>query len=139
MNYSILRKISSGVLALVLILSTISYSVEKHFCEGFLVDTSFFGEGEPCGELESDACGSETLPQEKDCCEDEIHHIEGIDNLVKVEKDNDEVKHVAHTSYLLPALDYSYFEEVVAFIAHEHYSPPELVHNIHVLFEVYIL
>ena len=42
-------KISSFVMALVVLLSTFSFAVDQHYCGDVLVDFSFFGKAESCG------------------------------------------------------------------------------------------
>ncbi|WP_431167901.1 HYC_CC_PP family protein [Tenacibaculum halocynthiae] len=45
---SLLYKISSLLLALLLVFSTTSFTVEKHFCGVFLIDVSFLGNADSC-------------------------------------------------------------------------------------------
>ena len=72
----IISKIVSFSLALLVLLSTFSFTVEKHYCGDFLVDVSFIGD--------ADNCGSEIKSaKKKNCCKDEVHYIEGQDELEK--------------------------------------------------------
>ena len=70
-------KISSFILAFLVLFSTFSFTVEKHYCGDFLVDVSFTGEAEGCG-MQVDAVKS---AKNKNCCKDEIQKIEGQDEL----------------------------------------------------------
>jgi hypothetical protein len=69
-------KIASFLLALLVLFSTFSFTVEKHFCGEFLMDVSFIGHAEDCGmDMEK------VSAKKKNCCKDEVHHIEGQDEL----------------------------------------------------------
>ena len=72
-----LHRIFSCTMALLLLASTTSWTVEKHFCMGHLVDIAFFSEAESCGMFMGD-----TEPMnEMDCCDDETIIVDGQDNL----------------------------------------------------------
>ena len=67
-------KIASFLLALLVLFSTFSFTVEKHFCGEFLMDVSFIGHADDCGmDMEN------VSAKKKNCCKDEVHHIEGQD------------------------------------------------------------
>lgn len=69
-------KISSLTLAFFVLLSTFSFTVDKHFCGDFLVDVSFVGEADGCG-MEKDLSAKKM----KNCCSDEQISFEGQDEL----------------------------------------------------------
>lgn len=70
------HKISAITLSLLVLLSTFSFTVDKHYCGDFLVDVSFTGDAHDCG-MEMDA----TSTKKKNCCKDEVVKIEGQDEL----------------------------------------------------------
>lgn len=70
-------KIASISLAFLVLFSTLSFTVEKHYCGDFLVDVAYVGHAEGCG-MEMDARSKTT---KKSCCKDELHKIEGQDEL----------------------------------------------------------
>jgi len=74
-NKRLLHKGFSAVMALLILFSTVSFTIEKHFCGDVLVDVSMFVEAEKCA-MES----LETL-KKKTCCKDEIAIVEGQDEL----------------------------------------------------------
>ena len=79
---STLQKIGSTLLALLVLFSTFSFTVEKHYCGDFLVDVSFFGDAQDCAEeLGEEDCDSPQVIQKKKCCKDEVEKIEGQDDL----------------------------------------------------------
>lgn len=70
-----LTKISSFALAFLVLFSTFSFTVDTHYCGDFLIDISFTGETDACG------MDMEKVSKKKDCCKDEVHQIEGQDEL----------------------------------------------------------
>lgn len=70
------RKTTSVTLAFLLLFSTLSFAVEKHFCGDSLIDVSFVGKADLCDvEMQSD------VVQIKECCKDEVQNIHGQDEL----------------------------------------------------------
>jgi hypothetical protein len=68
-------KISSFTLAFLVLFSTFSFTVDTHYCGDFLVDISFTGESDVCG------MSMGIVSEKKSCCKDEVHQIEGQDEL----------------------------------------------------------
>jgi hypothetical protein len=75
----ILLNISSISLAFLVLFSTFSFTVEKHYCGDFLIDVSYFGHAKGCG-METNT-PLKTI--KKSCCKDEVQKIEGQDELQK--------------------------------------------------------
>lgn len=73
-------KISSLLMALLVLLSTMSWSVEKHLCMGRVMDVAFFHDAQGCPMEEAMASLEESMP-EMDCCDDESFTLKGQDNL----------------------------------------------------------
>ena len=61
------------LMALLVLLSTVSFTVEKHFCGDVLIDTAVFTEAQKCMmeafEME------QALITKKNCCKDELEVI----------------------------------------------------------------
>ena len=74
--------IASFSLALLVLFSTFSFKVEKHFCGDFLIDVSFVGDADDCGMHAEKASN-----KKKNCCKDEVHYIEGQDELQQASVD----------------------------------------------------
>lgn len=69
-------KITSITLSFIVLLSTFSFTVDKHFCGDFLVDVSYSGDAQGCGmDMDSEST------KMKNCCKDELVKIEGQDEL----------------------------------------------------------
>lgn len=74
--------IASFLLALLVLFSTFSFKVEKHFCGEFLMDISFIGDADDCGmHMEKASL------KKKNCCKDEVHYIKGQDELQQTSVD----------------------------------------------------
>ena len=120
-------------MALIVLFSTFSFTVHQHYCGDELKDTSVFFEAEKC-EMEA----LEIL-QKKTCCKDEIEIIEGQDELKVVSfEDLDFEK-----QHFIIAYTYTYLNGFEGLpkqtIPHKDYSPPNLVTDIQVLDQVFII
>ena len=77
--YSVQQKYSVTVLAFMVLLSTISWSFESHYCMGKLFDVTLFTQASDCGMQEALSYFGET---ENPCCDNEVFVLEGQDELV---------------------------------------------------------
>ncbi len=64
-------------MTLVILLSTMSFTVSMHYCEGELIDTAIFQKAHSCGM----DMGDESTMKKNGCCDDKEIHIEGQDEL----------------------------------------------------------
>lgn len=135
------KKISSVLLAFLVLLSTFSFTVEKHFCGDFLVDVSYFGNADDCGkDMSSDSCDAEKQQvKKKSCCKDEVEKIQGQNQLQKssVEKISFEKQQFVLAFVVSYYNLFNNLSEQV--VLHKNYSPPNLVADIQVLYEVFII
>lgn len=121
-------------MAFVVLFSTLSFTVESHYCGSSLVDTAIFTKAKVCGEdIASDA------PAMKGCCKNEIDVIKGQDKLKLNNFDDLDInKQILLTSYV-----YSYISLFKSLpkqvIPHKFYKAPKLIYNIHVLDETYLI
>src|SRR5690606_15745695 len=72
-------KITSFLLAFLVLLSTVSFTVEKHFCGSFLVDTALFSSADSCGMEVKQDDGYLCTVTKTSCCSDETILIQGQD------------------------------------------------------------
>lgn len=131
-----IHKFFSIAMALLVLLSTSSFTVEKHFCGDTLIDTAIFSKVDACYDMEGMAL---TTPEKKSCCKDEIEIVKGQDALKKAAFED---LHFDQ-QFFVTTLYYSYLnlfeglpEQV---IPHKNYSPPNLVTDIQVLDQVFII
>jgi len=133
----ILHKIFSVSLALIVLCSTVSFTIEKHFCGDTLVDVSVFAEANKC-KMEALEIELETISKVP-CCKDKIDVVKGQDELiVKTIDDLD-----FNQQLFVATFTYSYlnlFEGLPQLvIPHKNYSPPILVTDIQVLDQVFLI
>lgn len=137
MKSSVFHKVFSTVLAVLVLVSTLSLAIEKHFCGGVLMDVAVFTEIDKC-------CGGDTKMSEMDitkisCCENEIDIVEGQDDLIiKAFDDLDDIQQQILVAY---AWSYANLYESLPkqIIPHKDYSPPLLIRDIQVLDETYLI
>jgi hypothetical protein len=121
----------SVAMAFLVLFSTFSFTVDKHFCGSFLVDKAIFSEAKTCGmEMETSA--------EDSCCTNEKLAIEGQDELKHQFDSLDLQQQVFLTgfaySYIFVFEDYS--KEITPF---KDYSPPLLVSDIQLEDQVFLI
>lgn len=130
-----LYKSFSTLLALLVLFSTVSFTIEKHFCGDVLVDVSVFAEVNSCGmEMEN-----EKKVMKKSCCKDEVDLVEGQDEL-KFSSFEDidfaQQQFIASFTYSYINLFESLEKQIILF---KDYSPPNLVYDIQVLDQVFLI
>lgn len=133
------QKFSSLMLALLVLVSTFSFTIDKHFCGDLLVDQAVFSKAKDCGMSSHNMQGmidSEMLSDS--CCSNTQLAIDGQDEL-KISFDtlnfNQQVFVVAATFSFLQLFEGT--PELV--IPFEEYSPPILVADIHLLDQVFLI
>ena len=55
--------------------STVSFTIEKHFCGDKLIDVSVFSEADKCN-MEASGMKAEGITK-KPCCKDEVNMVKG--------------------------------------------------------------
>jgi hypothetical protein len=135
----VFHKIVSFCMALLVLLSTVSFTVDSHYCGDILVDSSLFGHVETCGmEVKQQSPLPECNISKKDCCSDEQQSISGQDEL-QVTFD----KITLNQQLFVAAFFHSYntlfeiSEEVTPSL--NDYPPPIIVRHIYKLDETYLI
>ncbi|MDN3492864.1 HYC_CC_PP family protein [Winogradskyella bathintestinalis] len=137
MKFTIAYKAYSISLSFLVLLSTLSLTIEKHFCGDTLIDVAIFTETEKCSEdvIEID----QVSITKNSCCKDEIDIIEGLSEMTITSFEDLDViqQHVLFTF----AYSYSNLFENLPNIGNsdKDYSPPILVKDIQVLDETYLI
>ncbi|MDO5974452.1 HYC_CC_PP family protein [Flavivirga jejuensis] len=125
------------LLALLVLFSTVSFTIEKHFCGDVLVDVSVFTEVDKCA-MEAYEIALEKITK-KPCCKDVVDVIEGQNELKPSsfeDLDFDEQQIIASYTYAYFSLFKALPKQITP---HKDYSPPNLVTDIHVLDQVFII
>ncbi|WP_298895798.1 hypothetical protein [uncultured Psychroserpens sp.] len=133
----VFHKIGSTVMALLLLFSTVSFTVEKHFCGDVLIDVAVFSDVEKCA-MEAFEIEQEEVTK-MSCCKDTIDIVEGVDQLtLKTIDDLDTDQQLFLTSFI-----YGYNALFEVFpkqnVPHKQYSPPNLIEDIQVLDQVFLI
>ena len=128
-------------MALIVLLSTMSFSVDMHYCGDHLVDFSFSQTVNTCmmkAEMSKSSSECAVMDMEMDCCTDIEIVIEGQEDL-KISFDQlsfDQQLFIASFVYsniiLFDGLD----ENVVPF---KDYSPPPLIRDIQILDQLFLI
>ena len=133
-----LRKLGNLSLALLVLLSTVSWTVEEHYCMGRLIEVSFFTEAHGCGMEMDDTDAEDNGLESFSCCDEETLLFDGQDQ-VKLVKDQ--------ADYAQPQLSLNRYFVYSPFVITSpdlipvpNYRPPPLiVRDIQLLHEVYLI
>ncbi|SEB87757.1 hypothetical protein SAMN04489761_2029 [Tenacibaculum sp. MAR_2009_124] len=136
----ILKKIVSIAMALVVLVSTMSFTYDLHFCGETLVDVALFSNADSCGmEKVSELKTTEDCSvSKKGCCSDKKVIVEG-QNELKQSFDHLSFEHQLFiTSYVCSYVNQFkvLHDKVVPF---KNYSPPNVIEDIQVLDEVFLI
>ena len=136
---TIFRQIASFFLALLVLFSTLSFTVGMHYCGKTLVDYSLFDKVDTCGmETMQTPDNSDCSFVVDDCCKDENLIVEGQDSL-KVSFDilgfQQQVFVIAYTYSFLGLIA----DDIKNIVPFRNYKPPLLVRDIHILDETFLI
>jgi len=132
----VFQKIVSVLMTLLLLLSTVSWTVEKHLCMGRVMDIAFFVEADDCGmEAATELMGDEF---QSHCCGDETFTQQGQDDL-KLNWNDIELEQ----QFFIVAFAHSYIKSFYPtnsrVVSHEQYPPPKLVKDIQLFDQVFLI
>lgn len=126
-------------MALLVLVSTLSFSVVMHYCGNSLVDYSFLDEVATCGMETMQPFDNEECSIVVDnCCSDENLVIEGQDDL-KISFDTLTFQQQVFVTSLTYSLFYFFEGDIENIVPFRGYSPPFLVRDIHVLDETFLI
>lgn len=126
-------------MAFLVLFSTFSFTVDWHYCGDTLVDFSVFGKAESCGmEMQQASTSHEHKIEKSACCEDEMLSIVGQHDLKPSLEELSFEQHQFVISFLYSYLKYfeGLQEDIVPF---NHYPPPLLVKDIHILDQTFLI
>ena len=131
------HKVFSVNMALLVLFSTVSFTVEKHYCGDALIDVSVFSEVEKCAS-ETNNIGLEKITK-KPCCKDVIDLIKGQDELQNTSFDDLSLDQQLFLTTYLQSYKNLFEGLPQLVIPHKNYSPPNLIYNIQVLDQVFLI
>lgn len=135
----LLKKIAITLLTLLTVLSTVSFTVEKHFCGNFLIDISFFGNANSCGGEKEEDCSDAFKSEKKSCCKDELTYIKGLQNVDKLLKEKTVVTKVVHAIWQTKTTHPELIFLQRYRIPFKNYTSPIITSNIQLLNMVFII
>ena len=130
----------STAMAFLVLFSTMSFTVEKHFCGKSLVDHAVFSSARMC-KSEMDSCGvkkGQMAMGKNSCCSTKKETIDGQDELNSPFFPLD----LTQTSFWAPItlfLKELLRELPLKAVPYQHYEPPQLVADIQVLAQVFLI
>ncbi|ULC58001.1 hypothetical protein MBM09_08715 [Flaviramulus sp. BrNp1-15] len=134
----VFHKIMSLVMAFVVLFSTMSFTINMHYCGDTLVETAIFHKAKGCG-MEMGIPSTESCSiTRKNCCDDKQLSIEGQDELqMQFDKVSFEQQVlIASFVYAYINLFEGYDEDVNSF---REYKPPLVVRQLYKLDETYLI
>lgn len=135
------NKIASSVMALIVLFSTLSFSVDMHYCGNHLVDFSFYGKVEMClmqNEKSVSANKCPMMDMKMACCSD-VHLTKVGQDDLKISFDRisfDQQVFVTSFIYACSDLFEGYANELVLF---KEYSPPPLLRDVQILDQTFLI
>ena len=134
----VFHKIMSILMAFVVLFSTMSFTVNMHYCGGTLVETAVFNKAEGCGmEMEKTSTDGCEITK-KNCCDDKQLKVDGQDEL-QLQADNisfEQQAFIASFVYTYINLFEGLNKNVSSF---EEYKPPLVIKQIFKLDETYLI
>ncbi len=131
-------KISSFLMAIVVLFSTMSFTIDSHYCGDTLVDTSIFHKVKSCGMDMQKPSTEDCNITIKDCCTDEQFVVDGQDEL-KISFDTLSInQQLFVASFVYSYIDlFEGLEENVT--SYRDYTPPLVIRHIYKLDETYLI
>lgn len=132
----VFQKSGAFAMAFLMLFSTMSFTVEKHFCGQMLVDLAVFSEAETCG-MEMHTSSSEEKAEDN-CCKEEKISVEGQKDLKMSFDQLDFPQQAFLASFTFTYIDLfeGLPEQVIPF---KDYSPPLLVSDIQLLDQTFLI
>jgi len=131
------QKSVSTVLALLVLVSTLSFTIDKHFCGSLLVDQAVFTKAATCG-MDMHSHSETDLMDQDNCCRNQNIAVNGQDEL-KISfqiLDMDQQLFLTAFTYSYSNLFEGLPQQVIPF---KNYSPPLIVKDIPVLNDTFLI
>lgn len=132
-------KISAMLMAMVVLLSTMSFSVNMHYCMEMLVDVSYVLPADSCGMDMDVAAAKEGLQiTSKPCCSDEHIAFEGQDE-VQLSSEWAPEEMPLLTATFLYSYSLLFTEEPSNSAPFREYQPPAITKDLPVIYETFLI
>ncbi|MBL4662141.1 MAG: hypothetical protein JKY22_00900 [Flavobacteriaceae bacterium] len=135
----VFQKVMSMLLTLVVLFSTMSFTIDMHYCGDTLVDKAIFQKAKSCGmEMQQASTNKDCSITKKSCCSDKQVVIDGQDDL-QLSFDSlsfEQQQFVTSFIYSYINLFEEFDKEINSF---QEYKPPLVVRQIYKLDETYLI
>jgi hypothetical protein len=134
----VFHKIMSMLMAFVVLFSTLSFTVNMHYCGGTLVETAIFQKVKGCGMEMQKSSAEGCAITKKNCCNDEQLVVDGQDELqLQVDKISFEQQvFIASFVYTYINLFEGYDKNISSY---EEYKPPLVIRQLYKIDETYLI
>ena len=134
----VFHKIMSFTMAFVVLFSTMSFTVNMHYCGGTLVETAIFQKAKGCGMEMQKPSAEGCAITKKNCCDDKQLIVDGQDELqLQLDKISFEQQ------LFIASFVYTYvnlFEGLDTNVSsYEEYEPPLVIRQIFKIDETYLI
>ncbi|MAD97891.1 MAG: hypothetical protein CMB99_11250 [Flavobacteriaceae bacterium] len=126
-------KIVSVVLAFFVVFSTLSFTIDKHYCGDFLVDIAVFGEADDCGMQMAKSS------KKKSCCKDEKITFEGQDLLPLQKVDQLSFDEQLFITAIFAVTEFQFFYLEKNEIPFKAFPPPDIPLDFQSEFQTYLI
>ena len=135
----IFHKSIAVLMSFVVLFSTMSFTIDMHYCGDTLMDTAIFHKVKTCGmDMEKAINGSECSITKKGCCKDEQILVKG-QNELKISYD----KLTFDQQFFITSFVHSYLNIIRGFenniTSYKKYVPPLVTRQLYKLDETYLI
>jgi len=124
-------------MALLVLVSTFSFTVDKHYCGSLLVDQAVFAKATSCG-MEMHSSSEKMMMDEENCCSNQNITVEGQDQLKLSFSSLEFDQQVFFTAFSFSYINL--FEGLPQqIIPYKNYTPPLIVKDIPVLNDTFLI
>jgi hypothetical protein len=134
----VFHKIASFIMALVVLLSTMSFTIDMHYCGETLVDTAIFKKTKNCGMEMQNPSTKDCSMTKKNCCSDKQIFVDGQDEL-QLTFDTlsfEQQQFIASFIYTYINLFEGFDENINSY---QEYKPPLVIRQIYKIDETYLI
>ena len=133
-----LRKISTKLLSLLVLFSSMSFTIDEHYCGTNLMDVSYFGDADNCCSEELTMNSRTSSVKQNNCCKDETTLLESSifnkNKFINLQHVDVEILLFKTNSYLV---NFNYTAAEIEY--YSDFSPPDIAQNIQVLHQTFLI
>jgi len=148
MQKSKLNRITSLLMAFLMLVSSTGFSIDLHYCQGNLKSFSLLGEAKSCHEMAKakhcskmkKACHApKTTHCKKDCCSNKKIEISADEDAQKIQVEHLSLKQIKFVTAFVKTFVLGDTDLSRQFIPHLNYKPPLLNRDIPILIQSFLL